>query len=120
MESTIILLGSLTRLLCTLGVIILFFLFVVRPLFNYLVVNREIEQRKRESKALTEDEPVEFSGEDSAASAIDNAPRGLDDDEEALAPARGQGLSDREALGRLAGSTPDKAGDLIKKWVHSE
>ena len=114
MESLLELLEPLTRLICTAVAIVLFFLFVVQPLLKYLIVNREIERRKKQNEEMLTVNSLHDGGSD-------------DDSGEKEIPAAGavgQGLraseSEKDTLDRLAASDPDKAGNLVKKWVNND
>ncbi len=115
MESLLRFLEPLTRLISTAALIVLFFLFIVRPLLKYLIVNREIEHRKKLiEERYSADSPPPYGGTD------DN--NGIGDEEKIAADTVGQRTrtSDKDALNRLASGDPDKAGELVKKWVNSE
>ena len=113
MESFHELLVTLARLICTVVVIVLFFLFIVRPLLDYFIMSREIERRKRDLEEMPEEEglPLDFrpsrgGGEEGAKAPPSPSPR--------------SGLSEQEKLSRLAASDPEKAGELVKQWVNSD
>jgi len=116
MESFHELLVTLVRLISTIAVIILIFLFVVRPLLDYLIASREIEHRKRLNEEMPEDEPPPVDlemgrgGGEAAGSRADDLP----------VQRPGGGLSDKEKLSRLAASDPEKAGDLVRQWVNND
>ncbi|MDA8161175.1 MAG: hypothetical protein M0T76_10710 [Desulfobacteraceae bacterium] len=120
MEGLSTFLGLITRLLCSLAGVVLFFLFVVRPLLHYLLVNRQIEQQKRraerEANAMLNEEPAAPASTGVAKS----KGHGADLDSTTQPPERRPGNETRETLARLAGSSPDKAEELIKKWARSE
>jgi flagellar biosynthesis/type III secretory pathway M-ring protein FliF/YscJ len=115
MESYHELLVTLARLLSSVVVIVLFFMFIVRPLLDYFIVNREIEQRKRLHEELLEDvPPVDLP---KFRDVVDGGSAPIGDIPEPQARAKG---SDMETLTRLASSDPDKASDLVKQWVNSD
>jgi flagellar biosynthesis/type III secretory pathway M-ring protein FliF/YscJ len=108
MESFLEFFEPLTRLLSTVIGIILFFIFVVRPLLNYLMLNHEIEHlKKRQAEMMT----AEFAGESA---------EGHDDEIAAEEYVPGRRASTQDALGRLAASDPEKAGELVKKWINND
>lgn len=112
MERLLDFLEPLTRLLCTVAFIVLFFLFVARPLLHYLFVNFEIEQRKRRMEAMMETHSSSFSGE--------NMPVGEEEKRLEGDPLPRQTTGASDELGRLAASDPAKAEELIKKWANSD
>ncbi len=120
MEGLATFLGLITRLFCSLAGVVLFFLFVARPLLHYLLVNRQIEQQKRragqEANAMMSQQPA-ASASTGAANSQDN---GADLDSTTPTPERRPGNGARETLARLTDSSPDKAEELIKKWARSE
>ncbi len=120
MEGLSTFLGLITRLLCSLAGVVLFFLFVVRPLLHYLLVNRQIEQQKRragqEANAMMSQQPA-ASASTGAANSQDN---GADLDSTTPTPERRPGNGARETLARLTDSSPDMAEELIKKGARSE
>ena len=111
MESLLKFLEPLAQLISTAVVIVLFFLFIVRPLLKYLIVNHEIEHRKKlNEEMLAVDSLLDPANDDSG-------------EEEKLAAntiGQSRGASEKETLNRLAASDPDKAGDLVRKWVNSD
>ncbi|MDD5758398.1 MAG: hypothetical protein PHI06_04880 [Desulfobulbaceae bacterium] len=112
MESLLDFLEPLTWLLCTVALIILFFLFVARPLLHYLFAHFEIRQRKRRMEAIIEAHPSSLTGENQAASEEEKR---VEDDP---VPRQKTGVNDE--LARLAASDPAKAGELVKKWASSD
>lgn len=115
MDNLFHLLVPLIRLVSSIAVVILFFLFVVRPLINYFITNREIEHRKRIYDDGTT-ERNESQGE------FVRRRNGTEEDEtepaEEVIQSRDKKLSDLETLNRLSASDPEKASDLVKKWVN--
>lgn len=112
MESLLEFLEPLTRLISTIVVIALFFLFVVRPLLNYLLVNDEIERRKK----LNE----EMMTTDFASTTEESHHH--EDEKKIVEPETFHSArpSEKDAIDRLAASDPERAGELVKKWIHSE
>lgn len=118
METFHELLVTLARLLSTVVVIILFFMFIVRPLLDYFITSREIEQRKKLHDDFGDEDdgpPLDLSVGRADAGGGDNSPA-----EEFTVPQSKPKASDMEALSRLAASDPDKASDLVKQWVNSD
>lgn len=113
MENLHEILVALVRLTSTITVIVLFFLFVVRPLLNYFIVNHEIEHCKKLNEELLPgdfpaEEAVEGDHEDKVATV---APE----------PRHDGKLSDQQdTLQRLATGDPDRAGELVKQWVNRD
>ena len=110
MESLVEFLEPLARLISTAMVIVLFFLFIVRPLLKYLIVNREIEHLKKLNEEMLAVDSLDPANDDSG-------------EEEKLAGhtvGQSQRVTEKEALNRLATSDPDKASDLVRKWVNSD
>ena len=116
MESLFGLMVPLIRLVSSIVVIVLFFFFIVRPFFNYLIVNREIEHRKKLNPDAQSDNyfPVD-SMENLEGTEDRNTVLGED-----FVRGRDGKLSDLETLNRLSVSDPDKASDLVKKWVNDK
>jgi len=112
MESLFEFLEPLTRLISTAVVIVLFFLFIVHPLLNYLFVNHQIEHRKKRNEEVM---GTDFAT-DLEESHRDEEGKGVDEGETFLS-AR---ASEKDAIGRLATSDPEKAGELVKKWLNSD
>ena len=112
MESVLEVLEPLTRLICTAIVIVLFFLFIVQPLLKYFIVNREIEHHKKLNERMVpaDSELDESAGDDGVGQEI------MAEDTVGFE----KRSSERETLNRLATSDPDKAGELVKKWVNSD
>lgn len=106
MEGLLEILVPLVRLLSSSVLVVLFFMFVVRPLFNYFIVNSEIEHHKK----LIE----EFDVPSAASSVINSTPDAMDED---LTQPKDEGI---DALNRMAASNSDKAVDLVKQWVNSD
>lgn len=106
MENFVDLLVSLAQLSITIIILALLFIFVVRPLLKHLSVNHEIEHRKRPGDALQNVEP----DPDLLASHHDDIIFG-----DTVHRPRS---SKKEMLDRLAASDPEKAGNLIKKWLN--
>jgi flagellar biosynthesis/type III secretory pathway M-ring protein FliF/YscJ len=117
LESFFGLMVPLIRLVSLVVVIILFFFFIVRPFFNYLITNREIEHHKKLLN-LNEraDDPFPV---DSVNRRVEAGEEDEDLGEE-LAQRRDAKLSELETLDRLTESDPDKATELIKKWVSED
>lgn len=112
MESLLELLESLTQLISTVVVIVLFFLFVVCPFLKYLFVNYEIESRKKHN-------------EERLAGDLTNGLGEIHKDVQEIKIAerktfQSTRVSEKDAIGRLAASDPEKAGELVKKWINSE
>ncbi len=109
MESLLDLLAPLARLISIIVIIVLFFMCIVRPLLKYLSVNHAIEHRKRHDKGISIVAPapgpdliMESHHDDVALGDNDHGPR----------------LSKKDMLNRLAASDPEKAGNLVKKWLN--
>ena len=119
MESTYELLLTLARLFSTIVVIVLFFLYIVRPLLDYLIANREIERSKRLYEEIPDDlaPPVEMGVVRGRGDGAEEADAMTDDHP---APRPGGRLTDQDKLSRLAASDPDKAGELVKQWVNND
>jgi len=112
MESSLEFLEPLTRLISTVVVIVLFFLFIVRPLLNYLFVNYQIEHRKKRNEEMM---GADFAS-DLEESHHDEEGKKIQDGE----TSQGARASGKDAIGRLAASDPGKAGELVKKWLNSD
>lgn len=110
MEDLLALLAPLVRLISTLVGVILFFLYLVRPLLNYLLANHEIERQKKENAAI-----LEAFLNDEAEDHPPGDQTGLPGDQP-----QGRKPPGKETMTRLASSDPEKAGDLVKKWIHSD
>lgn len=111
MDSLLEFLEPLLWLISTVVAIVLFFLFVVRPLLNYLVVNYEIERHKKRNEEMMDVDLVSGREGNFQAAAEKKA-----DGE----PLHSPKASEKDAIGRLAASDPEKAGELVKKWIHNE
>ena len=111
MEGLLEFLEPLLWLISSVVAIILFFLFVVQPLLRYLFVNYEIERHKKRNAEVMGMDLVGESGEDLDPTHTQAAA------DEALPGPRG---SAKETISRLAESDPEKAGDLVKQWVHND
>ena len=110
MEDLLAFLEPLIRLISTVVGIILFFLYLVRPLLNYLLANHEIERQKRQNAEILE-AFLSDEAENRPPEGQDSLPE--DHPQQKKSPGK-------ETMNRLASSDPDKAGDLVKKWIHSE
>jgi|GEM_PF-5541629 len=110
MDNLLALLVPLVRLISTLIGVILFFLYLVRPLLNYLLANHEIERQKKENAAI-----LEAFLNNEAENHPPGSQDGLPGDQ-----SRGKKPPGKETMARLASSDPEKAGDLVKKWIHSD
>lgn len=112
MENLLEFLEPLIRLISTVVVVVLFFLFIVRPLLNYLFVNYDIERRKKRlEESMEAGSADDLEGSDLA---------GEEREGEESAGFRTARASERDAIDRLAASDPAKASEMVKKWVHSD
>ena len=109
MESLLDFLVPLIRLLSTIVVVGLFFLFMVRPLLNYFFVNYEIEHRKRQAAAMMEAELANDSEE--------SPPDGAELSTEETDSLQNPRASVKGEIERLAASDPERAGELVKQWI---
>lgn len=112
MESFVNLFAPLIHLLITISVIVIIFLFLVKPFFNYLIINRQIEQRKKVNFEIHEAKIASRKKYDEDENVINAA---VDHDKKSILKTK-----DQEAISKLADSNPDKAGELVKKWLHTD
>ena len=117
MESSHELLVTLVRLISSMGVVVLFFLFIVRPLLNYFIVKREIAHQKRVSEEAIESEDPPVVAREEGSVGVADAMEAADDLPSGAVSRRR--LSDLDTLNRLAASDPEKAGELVKQWVNT-
>lgn len=112
MEGLVELFVPIMQLFSTAVLVILFFMFIVRPLLNYFIVNREIEQRKKINEGLIQE----------SAAAI-NASSELS--EKSILPPEENGTrntsgGEQQVLNSLASDDTGKAVDLVKQWVNTD
>lgn len=88
----------LTQPIIYLMVAICFVFFVVRPFFR-LLSNKQLEEQRRAMLAKVEEENI------------------MEDDDLSLRPV---GMTDRERITKLAHSDPDRAADLVRRWLREE
>ncbi len=115
MENYHDLLVTVVRLFSTVVVIVLFFMFIVRPLLDYFIASREIKHHKHLREELLVDEEEINIPVDLPVGREVNTP-----EEELPPPKKRIKDADMETLTRLAASDPDKASDLVKQWVNSD
>ncbi len=128
------LLEPLLRLMIYGTMVCIVFAFLVRPLFQYLLLNKEIEAKKRlaaEARALEEARNKAMDSTDDDIDDIDDLTDIADDPVIGSAGAAPQDAAmdtasqtaapgKQEMLSRLAESDPEKAGQLVKNWVNAE
>lgn len=88
----------LTQPIIYLLIAICFVFFVVRPFFR-LLSNKQLEEQRRAMLAKVEEESSR------------------EDDDLSLRP---MGMTDRERITKLAHSDPDRAADLVRRWLREE
>lgn len=117
MEGLLELLVPIVRLISSVVLVILFFIFIVRPLLNYFIVNNEIEHRKKINVSLK----PEFTFESNRSSESSREEGDMPPEDETIENASQsmEGNKQRE-LNTLASNNTDKAVDLVKHWVNSE
>lgn len=108
MENFFDLLTLLAQLIIGLAIIALLLVGIVRPLFTYFAANQEIKHHKRHGDGI----PIADSIPD-----LHKNPHDERTFEDTGYHARS---SKKELLDRLAASDPEKAGNLIKKWLNEE
>jgi len=108
MENFFDLLTLLAQLIISLAIIALLLMGLVRPLFKYLAANQEIKHHKRHGDSM----PIADSVPD-----VYETPH---DDRTSVDTGHSTRSSKKELLDRLAASDPEKAGNLIKKWLNEE
>lgn len=116
MEGMLDLLVPLTRLCSYSVLVVVFFVFIVRPLLNYIIVNREIEQRKKLNEKMASN-VASPPGQSTSHGASEENVVLPEDDSTDSGIVKGPG---QQALNRLASSDADKAVDLVKQWVHGD
>lgn len=112
MESFVNLFAPLIHLLITVAVIIIIFMFLVKPFFNYLIINRQIEQRKKVNLEIHEAKKAaqkKYDDDENVVNAV------TDYEKKSIFKTK-----DQETISKLAESNPDKAGELVKKWLHTD
>ena len=97
--------GEVVPRLLVVAAVLVFFLWVVRPLMKWLLTSRP--------GTACRTSPGKASRSLSVSS--DDATR--EPDEEGGPP---RTPSRRELIQNLAQSDPDKAGELVKRWIHSQ
>ncbi len=81
---------------------VLVILFVIKPFFR-LLASKQIE--------------VQRAADMAAAGGAGLGPEGMTEEDLSLSP---RGLSDQERIYRLAQSDPDRAADLVRRWLREE
>lgn len=113
MDTLLVFIEPLTRLI-VIGIgIVLFFIFIAHPLLNYFLVNHEIERRKR----LLEEMPLIDDPLEVEPSQLGRQPEAALDDRQIPNVGR---RSAKDTLDRLAEGNPEKAGELIKQWINKD
>jgi len=116
MEGGLNILVPLIRLVSYSALVIVFFVFIVRPLLNYIIVEREIERRKRLNQEMAAQVAVVTSSRPSLSHQEESEPL-LEEEEAEVGSAK---MTDKQTLSRLALSDSDKAADLVRQWVHTD
>ena len=88
--------------------LIIFFVFIVRPFFSFLFNHERLSAKKavQDARRKMEEMAAEQSEQERDEEIQDSEP-------ETLSPAR----KDQQMISKLAESDPEKAGDLVKHWL---
>lgn len=116
MEELLDLLIPLFNLVSIAVLIVLFFVFIVHPLLNYLIINREIERNKEINDEITKAYSLRINTTSDSSEDTFSLPKveGVDAGIGNMSDERSQQLNNSNS------SDTDKAVDMVKQWVHTD